>query len=169
MAEFKKKKNKKKYTGPQLIKSPDVYTGDQYSNMMDEITITDKNPNLVDYPGLNVLGQQLIEPSRGRKKEMNFWTGDNREWDEQGNELAYEDANRTFSGIAPSPSGSLKGLASMVKNIPQLIKNVPKYAKQLKSLRGVINPSKFAADGSRIDPSKLTKLLKVLLIQENLK
>ena len=134
MANNKNKKNKKKYTGPELIKSPDVYTGEQYSNMMDEITLTDKGPK---YGGYEIVKFQSDDPDASN----------------------YVDTT-PMGGMAPLPSGSLKGLASMVKNIPQLIKNVPKYAKQLKSLRGVINPSKFAADGSRIDPSKLTKAIK---------
>jgi len=134
MANNKNKKNKKKYTGPELIKSPDVYTGEQYSNMMDEITLTDKGPK---YGGYETFKFQSDDPDAPN----------------------YVDTT-PMGGIAPMPSGSLKGLVSMVKNIPQLIKNVPKYAKQLKSLRGVVNPAKFAADGSRIDPSKLTKAVK---------
>ena len=55
--------NKKKYTGPELIKSPDVYTGEQYSNMMDEITLTDKNPNIVKFDRPKAMGGTAPMPS----------------------------------------------------------------------------------------------------------
>ena len=55
--------NKKKYTGPELIKSPDVYTGEQYSNMMDEITLTDKNPNIVKFDKPKAMGGIAPMPS----------------------------------------------------------------------------------------------------------
>lgn len=58
---------KKKYTGPKLIKSPDVYTGEKYSNLMDEITLTDKNPNIVKFDKPKAMGGIAPMPSGSLK------------------------------------------------------------------------------------------------------